>query len=113
VLVPQCRLSREETLARSERVDAALREIARRHGARFVPLPLEWYGTDPVHVRASAWSAAWSAIAGFEGASARAGAWETLRLFMMKPESRSWLGVTQRGRQPGLALPGGVSVAAY
>lgn len=113
VLVPQCRLSRAETLARSERIDAALRAIAHRHGARFVELPLEWYGADPVHVRPSAWSAAWSTIAGFEGVAARAAAWETLRLFMMKPELRSWLGVTQRGRQPGLVLPGGVSVAAY
>lgn len=113
VLVPQCRLPLAEALARSERVDAALRGIAGRHGARFVPLPIEWYGADPVHVRRSAWSAAWSAIAGFDGASAPAGAWETLRLFMMKPELRSWLGVTQHGRQPGLSLAGGVSVAAY
>ena len=44
---------------------------------------------------------------------ARASAWETVRLFMMKPERRSWLGVPQRGSQPGLALPGDVSVAAY
>ena len=113
VLVPQCRLSRAETLDRSERIDASLRAIALRHRARFTELPLEWYGADPVHVRASAWMAAWSAIAGFEGTGARGSAWETLRLFMMKPAQRSWLGLPQRGRQPGLALPGGVSVAAY
>ena len=113
MLVPQCRLSRAETLGRSERIDAALRGIALRHGARFVELPLQWYGADPVHVRASAWSAAWSTIAGFDGVDVRPRAWETLRLFMMKPERRSWLGVPQRGSQPGLVLPGGVSVAAY
>jgi hypothetical protein len=113
VLVPQCRLSRAATLDRSERIDAALRAIAERHGARFVELPLEWYGADPVHVRSAAWMAAWSAIAGFGGVDARGSGWETLRLFMMKPEQRSWLGVPQRGRQPGLVLPGGVSVAAY
>ena len=113
VLVPQCRLSRAETLDRSERIDAALRAVAERHRARFAELPLEWYGADPVHVRASAWMTAWSAIAGFDGVPAQGSAWETLRLFLMKPEQRSWLGVPQRGRQPGLALPGGVSVAAY
>jgi hypothetical protein len=56
---------------------------------------------------------AWRTIAGFEATEARVRAWETLRLFMMKPERRSWLGLAQRGRQPGLLLPGGVSVAAY
>ena len=101
------------TLDRSERIDTALRAIAQRHGARFVALPLEWYGVDPVHVRAAAWMTAWRTIAGFDGADARVRAWETLRLFMMKPERRSWLGVPQRGRQPGLTLAGGVSVAAY
>lgn len=113
VLVPQCRLSHAVTLDRAERIDAALRGIAGRHGARFVELPLEWYGADPVHVRRAAWTTAWSAIAGFDGRAAHPRAWESLRLFMMKPETRSWLGVPQRGRQPGLALPGGVSVAAY
>jgi hypothetical protein len=113
LLVPQCRLSRTATLDRSERIDAALRAMAERRGARFVELPLEWYGVDPVHVRSAAWMAAWSAIAGFGAVDARGSGWETLRLFMMKPEQRSWLGVPQRGRQPGLALPGGVSVAAY
>jgi hypothetical protein len=113
VLVPQCRLSHAETLDRAEHVDAALRDLAARHGARYVALPLEWYGTDPVHVRASARVPAWSAIAGLGCVHPRVRAWETFRLFMMKPDRRSWLGVPQRGRQPGLALPGGVSVAAY
>jgi hypothetical protein len=113
VLVPRCRLSRAETVARAERIDAALRGIAERHGARFIALPLEWYGVDPVHVRAGAWMTAWRTIAGFDPADARGSTWETLRLFMMKPERRSWLGLEQRGKQPGLALPGGVSIAAY
>lgn len=113
VLVPQCRLSHAVTLERAEQVDAALRALSARHGARYVELPLEWYGADPVHVRASAWTAAWSAIAGFDGVRSRGSAWEELRLFMMRPAERSWLGVRQRARQPGLALPGGVSVAAY
>jgi hypothetical protein len=113
VLVPQCRLSHRVTVERSEAVDAALRALAERHGARFVPLPLDWYGADPVHVRASAWMDAWGTIAGFGAVGARGSAWETARLFLMRPAERSWLGLPQRARQPGLSLPGGVTVAAY
>ena len=51
ILVPACRLSQAETLAACERVDEDLRALAERRGARFVPLPLEWYGRDPVHIR--------------------------------------------------------------
>jgi len=114
VLVPQCRLSQSETLSASERVDEALREIARRRGARFVDLRLEWYARDPVHIRRREWSAAWHEIvAGEAGRTGGGWSWEGLRLFLMKPERRWWLGVEQRGAQPGLRLRSGPTVWCY
>jgi hypothetical protein len=114
VLVPRCRLSQAETLSASERVDEALRDIARRRGARFVDLRLEWYGRDPVHIRKREWGAAWHEIvAGEAGRTGGGWSWEGLRLFLMKPERRWWLGVEQRGAQPGLKLPGGPTVWCY
>jgi hypothetical protein len=114
VLVPACRLSQAETLAASERVDEALRDIARRRGARFVDPRLEWYGRDPVHIRPRECGAAWREIvAGEAGRTGGGWSWEGLRLFLMKPERRWWLGIEQRGAQPGLRLRSGPTVWCY
>lgn len=114
VLVPKCRLTQAETLAASERVDAELRRIAEERGARFVPMRLEWYGLDPVHIRPRAWAEAWHEIAAGKSGEAGGGwTWEGLRLFMMRPERRWWLGFEQRGPQPGLRLPSGPTVWCY
>jgi hypothetical protein len=114
VLVPRCRLSRAETLAASERVDEALHEIAVRRGARFVDLRLEWYGRDPVHISPRHWCAAWHEIvAGETGRAGGGWSWDGLRLFLMKPERRWWLGIEQRGAQPGLRLASGPTVWCY
>jgi hypothetical protein len=114
VLVPNCRLSRAETLDASARVEDALRAIADRRRARFIPLPLGWYGTDPVHIRQRQAMTAWRAIltGGPDGGASRS-SWESARLFLMKPERRWWLGVEQRGAQPGLRLRSGPTVWCY
>lgn len=114
VLVPRCRLGQAETLQASERVEEALRAIASRRRARFVTLPLEWYGADPVHFQQRHAMAAWREIvAGAAGDASRRSAWESLRLFLMKPDRRWWLGVEQRGAQPGLRLASGPTVSCY
>jgi hypothetical protein len=115
-LVPRCRLSRAETLAAAVAVDGELRALAERRRVRFVELPLEWYGADPVHIRPRQWTAAWHLILTGEPLAGRAGRpWtrEALRLFLMKPERRWWLGIEQRGAQPGLRLPDGSTVSCY
>ena len=114
VLVPRCRLTRAETLDASERVDDALRAIAERRGARYVPQRLEWYGADPVHIRPRQWAAAWSEIVADRPGAADGGrAWEAARLFLARPERRHWLGIEQRAAQPSLLLPGGPTVWSY
>jgi hypothetical protein len=114
VLVPKCRLTRAQTLDASERVNEELRAIADRRGARFVEHRLEWYGADPVHIRPRQWASAWQVIVTGEAGETGGGrTWEAWRLFMMKPERRWWLGVEQRGRQPGLRLASGPTVWCY
>ena len=114
MFVPRCRLSQAETLDASLRVDEALRAIAGRRGARFVPMRLEWYGTDPIHIRPRAWTTAWREIVSGEPAAAGAGrTWDGMRLFLMKPEQRWWFGVEQRSPQPGLRLASGPTVWCY
>jgi len=114
LFVPRCRLTQAETLAASERVDDQLRDIAARRGARFVTMRLEWYGLDPVHIRPRQWRRAWGEIVSGEEAGGGGGwTWEGLRLFLMKPERRWWLGVEQRGAQPGLRLRSGPTVWCY
>jgi hypothetical protein len=114
VLVPRCRLTQAETLDASERVHDALRAIADARRARLVELPLAWYGRDPVHIKAGAWGEAWGEIvAGQPGRQAGRLSWEGVRLFLMKPERRWWLGIEQRGPQPGLRLRSGPVVSCY
>lgn len=114
MLVPRCRLTLPETIAASERVEAELRAIADRRRVRFAPLRLEWYGIDPVHIRPRQWAAAWREIATGEAGPPGGGwTWEGLRLFLMKPERRWWLGFEQRSAQPGLRLRSGATVWCY
>jgi hypothetical protein len=114
LFVPQCRLTQQETIAASERVDEALQAIAARRGARFRPARREWYGVDPIHIRLRRARAAWHEVLTGEADAPRGRwAWDGVRLFMMKPERRWWLGVEQRGAQPGLRLPSGPTVWCY
>lgn len=114
LFVPQCRLTQGQTLEASERVDDALRAIAERRGARFRPLRLEWYGLDPIHIPLGRARRTWREIL-TDAADGPRGrwAWDGVRLFLMKPERRSWLGVEQRGAQPGLRLRSGPTVWCY
>jgi hypothetical protein len=114
LFVPQCRLTQAETRDASERIDDALCAIADRRGARFVPLRLEWYGADPIHIRPGAWAEAWGEIVtGATAGPGRGWRWDGLRLFLMKPEQRWWFGVEQRAAQPGLTLASGPTVWCY
>jgi hypothetical protein len=52
-------------------------------------------------------------VAGAPGDVGQRSVWEGLRLFLMKPDRRWWLGVEQRGAQPGLRLASGPTVWCY
>jgi hypothetical protein len=112
LVVPSCRLSLGEVTNAAERVDAGLRELAERRGARLVHLDPSWYGLDPIHIRRPLWRSAWQTIlgAGREGAGSVA---EGLRLYLMSPERRWLFGIEQRTPQRGVTLPAGARVWLY
>lgn len=115
VLVPSCRLSLPQLLERAEVVNAGLVELASTQGARLVPLDPAWYGFDPIHVRPSAWRAAWRLILGTQPQASANGAAvvDSLRLYFMRPERRWMFGREQLTPQSGIELPSGGRVWLY
>ena len=107
VLMPSCRLSLAEAVARAERVNEGLAELAAAHGARFLRLDPSWYGFDPIHIRPSLWRPAWQEILGVACDVERSRA-EALRLYLMRPE-RQWLFGIERSSKP----PRGAHVRLY
>ena len=114
VLVPACRLSLDVVRQRAEAVDEGLRGIASRHSLRFLALPSQWYGIDPIHFRPSVWRPAWQEILGTSPSDAvRATRREALRLYLMAPERRWLCGLRQHTPQVGVRLPSGGRVRLY
>lgn len=114
ILVPACRLSLDEAVATSERVDAGLGELAAARGVRLFHLEPSWYGVDPIHIRPSRWRPAWQAILGSPGvANGQASRAEALRLYLMRAEHQWLLGVEQLTPQRGTSLRSGARVWLY
>ena len=115
IMVPSCRLPLDQIVERAERVNAGLAELAAARGVRFFHLNPDWYGFDPIHIRAAAWRTAWQEILGSRvaGNGYRGSRVEALRLFLMPPE-RQWLfGFERFSPQSGRALPSGCRVWLY
>src|SRR5207245_935521 len=75
----------------------------------------DWYGFDPIHIRAASWRPAWREILGSRVAADgnRGSTIEALRLYLMPPE-RQWLcGVERFSPQSGKALSSGSRVWLY
>ena len=109
---PPSRVRFREGLAIAETVEGGLREIAARHGARFVPLHGDWYGLDPVHIRPGAWREAWGEITGL-GAGPGAPWVETARVLTLPAERRRLLGIERLRPQAGTALRRGGRLWLY
>lgn len=118
VLVPGSRLTLEGAIAGSHELEDGLRAIASRQGARFVELPLAWYGFDPVHVRRRHWRAAARAWLDVPP-DARApgsrvdGALARLRFLFAAPDERMWFGRTHRTAQPVRRFARGSTVSLW
>jgi hypothetical protein len=97
VLVPQCRLTRDEVRERVLTVNAGLQDLAARRGLRFFRLKPEWYGLDPMHIRPKLWARAWNEILGTEGASKDHSLFEGISLYLRPPE-RQWVLGREQGR---------------
>src|SRR5207237_10916420 len=109
ILVPSCRLSFDQVVERAERVNAGLAGLAAARGVRFFHLNPDWYGFDPIHIRAASWRPAWQEMLGSRVAADgnRGSTIEALRLYLMPPE-RQWLcGVERLSPQSGKAFTSG------
>jgi hypothetical protein len=115
ILVPSCRLPFGQVVERAEQVNAGLTGLAAARGVRFLHLNPDWYGFDPIHIRAASWRPAWREILGSRVAADgnRGSTIEALRLYLMPPE-RQWLcGVERFSPQSGKALSSGSRVWLY
>lgn len=86
-------------------LDAGLRDLADRSGCRTIEPRGEWYGFDPIHVRArhrpAAWSemlSAWPEVGAIR--IARRSAVQGLRYWRLAPGERELFGRTLRAAQP-------------
>jgi hypothetical protein len=115
VLVPSCRLSLAEVLDRAERVNMGLETLAARRRVKFFRLHPDWYGFDPIHIRASLWPSAWRDILGAPENSrgSRSSVWEQWRLYFMPPERQALFGRERVTPQTGVKVRSGARVWLY
>jgi hypothetical protein len=113
VLVPSCRIGRGEALRRAAALDGALRELAGRHGARFLPMPAGWYGFDPIHVRRRHLPDLAAELCGAGSGARRADLAEVARIRAARALERRVFGRTRHRPQPAVRLADGTTVALY
>ncbi len=115
MLVPSCRLTLQEVIENAERVHDGLVGLSHTYGAKFIQLPQAWYGIDPIHVRPSSWRTAWQEILGeqVQGPHGARTMVESIRLYLMRPERRSFFGIEYVTPQSGVALRSGGQVWLY
>lgn len=108
VIVPSCRLDRDELHRRARQVNAGLREIAAERGHRFVELDSSWYGFDPIHFRYRQWGNAWTRILGVSPETTSRGSMtEAVRVHLRRPHQQWLFGKDIGQRAQGAALSGG------
>lgn len=115
MLVPSCRLTLSQVIDRAEGVHEGLVKLSSVYGAKFFELDPVWYGFDPIHVRPSYWCTAWQEILGeraMESQGTRS-MLESARLYLMRPERRSFFGIEQVRPQSGVTLRSGGQVWLY
>ncbi|MBS0155909.1 MAG: hypothetical protein JSS38_15035 [Nitrospira sp.] len=115
MLVPSCRLTLGQVIDRAEDVHEGLVTLSSVYGAKFFQLDPAWYGFDPIHVRPSYWRTAWQEILGerVPGPREAQAVVEAVRLYLMRPERRSFFGIEQVTPQSGVALRSGGQVWLY
>ncbi len=119
VLVPRCRLDLPTIAERVCALNSVVRTLGSERGCTVVAQRAEWYGFDPIHIRFSQRTGAWSELLGawFTAETSPAGArnmpLRTAYLRIRAPEARRIWGIEQRGRQPAARFADGTTVAVY
>jgi hypothetical protein len=117
MLFPTHELSFVDAIARANEVHDLTIDLAQRRGVMLIPTRSEWYGFDPIHIRARHWPSAWGAMIGRCCDRPNAGElqtsfnnWWRLRTHMF---DRYWLlGRERRVEQP-LQVSGGTAVSFF
>ena len=119
LLFPGNRLTFKQVLQRSEQTVQQLADLAVSYDVPLVELPGQWYGIDPIHIRASRQSEAWAHVLAHwldepgPPVRARVSLRRWVQLRMLSPE-RWWLLGFNRGReQPAATLADGTLVSLY
>jgi hypothetical protein len=121
ILFPTRRMTYEEAIGRSHELHERIIDLIKRRGLTRIDLPGDWYGIDPIHIRARHWPRAWRQILApclcpdndKEISFAQRSFSRWLRLRTRTPE-RWWLLGMQRGRaQPCGTLRDGTTIALY
>ncbi|MCA9162640.1 MAG: hypothetical protein KDA62_06660 [Planctomycetales bacterium] len=118
ILFPKSRLSLEQALDRAEQLNANLVDLANQFEASVLHPRSEWYGYDPIHIRAPHYQSAWSEILqGWTDAEIEppnpSGWLNWLRLRRLRPEKRKLFGVPQAHSQPAACLANGTQLSFY
>ena len=116
VFFPGRRLDFDTAQAAIEAVDLRLRELARAFGAAHVEPAGEWYGLDPIHVRARSARAAWDALLADWGPavwSPPAAPLAALRLLAARAERGAFLGRPWLRRGPVASFAEGTRVHCF
>ncbi len=98
----------DDLMARAKRLHVGLSELGEDRQVHIVEPPLDWYGVDPIHIRAGARASAWRELLGSWGEPQEKGAalstLERGRILMTRPHRAKLLGVEIGRPQPALQL---------
>lgn len=125
-LFPRCRITLNEMTRRALEVNEGVRALAQEYGAAIEPLPADWYGIDPIHVRRKKIFSVWKKFllaSGSDFALPTEAVTNTNRvslkwkshvaLQLAAPADRRVLGFHQRHEQPCCRLASGTTVACF
>ncbi len=127
IFFPGARIDYDTFNRRARQLDAQLRALCSAQQLLLIEPRAAWYGIDPIHFRARAWSTVWQAMLAplvaerhLPQASQQAflsqktaGLRQWLYLRSRAPHERGLLGFTQRRAQPAGRLPSGTTIALY
>ena len=115
LLFPFCRIDHATIMRRAYDLDAQLRALAKEFDVTLVEHRREWYGLDPIHIRARHWRSAWTELfqAWQADATPAAPSGSLRRWFYLRtraPERRWWFGREFRTAQPAGRLADGTTL---
>lgn len=119
LLFPRRRLSLREVTQRAHELDRRLIALAEARRHALVEPAADWYGWDPIHVRARRRSHAWSVVAArmlgrpLPEARVELAKGDRRLIARLRPQTRRVWGIAQTRAQPSGRLSSGTTIALY